>query len=77
MTNTVTQYVQEGAQMLTRQSTIHRKYHGNTVYLLRNIDAGTQEFAGTGNRVDDGQTTRTDQSQMMTSHQGPTSELHK
>ena len=29
-TNTVTQYVQEGAQTISQQSTIHRKYHGNT-----------------------------------------------
>ena len=46
-------------------------------YLLRNVDVGTQEFTGTGNCVDDGQTTRTDESQMMTSHQGRTSQSHK
>ena len=63
--------------MITRQSTIHRKYHGNTGYLLGNIDAGTQEFMGTGYHVDDGQTTWTDELQMMTSHQGRTSQLHK
>ena len=34
---------------------------------------GTQEFAGTGNHVN----RRTDESQMMTSHRGHTSELHK
>ena len=56
---------------------IHRKYHGNTSYLLRNIDAGTQEFMGTGYRVDNRQMTRTDESQMMTSRQGHTSQLHK
>ena len=38
---------------------------------------GTQEFAGTGNHVNEGQTRRTDESQMMTSRQGCTSELHK
>ena len=26
--------------MLMQQSTVHRKYHGNTGYLLRNIDTG-------------------------------------
>ena len=56
---------------------IHKKYHGNTGYLLRNIDAGTQEFVETRNRVDGGQTTRTDELQMMTSHQGHTSQSHK
>ena len=30
-----------------------------------------------GNRVDDRQTTRTDESQMMMSHQGHTSQFHK
>ena len=56
---------------------IRGKYHGNTGYLLRNVDAGTQEFAGTGNRVNEGQTRRTDEPQMMTSRQGCTSESHK
>ena len=56
---------------------IHGKYHENTSYLLGNIDAGNQEFAGTGICVDDGQMTRTDKWQMMTSHQGHTSQLHK
>ena len=28
---------------------MHGKYHGNTSYLLGNVDAGTQEFVGTGN----------------------------
>ena len=63
--------------MITRQSTIRGRYHGNTGYLLGNIDAGTQEFARTGNRVDKGQTRWTDKSQMMTSHRGCTSESHK
>ena len=56
---------------------IRGKYHGNTGYLLGNIDTGTQEFMGTGNRVDEGQMKRTDKSQMMTSCRGRTSESHK
>ena len=38
---------------------------------------GIQEIAGMGNHVDDGQTRQTDESQMMTSHRGCTSQLHK
>ena len=38
---------------------------------------GTQEFAGMGYHVDDGQMTQTDKSQMMMSHRGHTSESHK
>ena len=56
---------------------IHGKYHGNTSYLLGNVDVGTQEFAGTGNRVNDRQMRWTDDSQMMTSHRGRTSQSHK
>ena len=63
--------------MITRQSTVHGKYHGNTGYLLRNIDTGTQEFAGTVNHVNDRQTRWTDESQMMASCQGRTSQSHK
>ena len=63
--------------MIIRQSTIHRKYHRITAYLLGNVDVGTQEFAGTGNCVNEGQTRQTDKSQMMTSHWGRTSESHK
>ena len=63
--------------MLTQQSTIHGKYHGNTSYLLGNVDVGAQEFVGTGNHVDDGQTTQTDESQMMMSRRGHTSQSHK
>ena len=48
--------------MHMQQSTIHRKYHGNTGYLLGNVDVGIQEFAGTGYHVDDVQTTWTDES---------------
>ena len=57
------------------------KYHSNTGYLLGNIDVGTQEFAGTGNRVNDRQTRWTDESQVMTSRWvaqiNRTNELHK
>ena len=63
--------------MLTRQSMIHGKYHGDTSYLLRNVDVGTQEFVGMGNHVDDGQMTWTDESQMMTSRWSCTSQSHK
>ena len=56
---------------------IHGKYHGNTSYLCGNVDVGTQEFAGTGNRVNDGQMRQTDELQMMTSCRGRTSQLHK
>ena len=63
--------------MLTRLSTIRGKYHGNTGYLLGNIDAGTQEFTRMGNCVDNGQTRQTDESQMMTSRRGCTSQSHK
>ena len=76
-TNTVTQCVREDEQTITQQSTIHGKYHCNTSYLLRNVDAGTQEFAGTGYCVDDGQMTWTDESQMMMSRWSRTSQLHK
>ena len=38
---------------------------------------GIQEFAGMGNRVNDGQTRQTDESQMMTSHWGHTRQSHK
>ena len=54
-----------------------QEYHGNTGYSLGNVDAGIQDLAGTGNCMDDGQMTQTDESQMMTSHQGRTSQSHK
>ena len=38
---------------------------------------GTEEFVGTGNCVNDGQTTWTDELQMMTSCRGRTSQSHK
>ena len=47
--------------MIIQQSTICGKYHGNTSYLLGIVDAGTQEFAGTENRVNDRQTRQTDE----------------
>ena len=56
---------------------IRGKYHGNPGYLLGNVDAGTQEFVGTGNCVNEGQTRWTDESQMMMSRQGHRSESHK
>ena len=66
---------------------MHRHLHDNQQY-MGNItvipvtysgmfDVGTQEYAGMGYRVDDGQTTWTDESQMMTSHQSRTSQSHK
>ena len=56
---------------------IHEKYHGNTGYLLRNVDTGTQEYTGTGYHVDDGKMTWTDELQMITPHRSHTSQLHK
>ena len=63
--------------MLMQQSMIHRKCHGKTSYLLRNVDMGIQEFMGTGYCVDDMQMTWTEKSQMMTSHGSCTSRSHK
>ena len=63
--------------MLTQQSMIHRKYHRNTSYLLRDIDVGIQEFVGMGHHMDDRQMTWTDESQMMMSHRSRTSQSHK
>ena len=56
---------------------ICRKYHRYTGYLLGNVDAGTQEFAGMGIRVNEGQMRQTDESQMMRSCRGRTCESHK
>ena len=39
--------------MLMQQSMVHGKYHAKTGNLLRNIDAGIWEFAGTGYHVND------------------------
>ena len=63
--------------MLMQQSMIHGKYNGKTGYLLRNVDAGIWEFAGMGYHVDDMQTMRTDESQMMMSRGSCTSQSHK
>ena len=63
--------------MLMQQSTIHRKYHRKTGYLLRNIDTGIREFVGMGYCVDDMQIIWTDESQMMTSCGSHTSQSHK
>ena len=56
---------------------MRRKYHGNTSFLLRNVAMGTQEYVGTGYRVDDWQMTQTDELQMMMSHRSGTSQSHK
>ena len=63
--------------MLMQQSMIHGKYHGKTSYLLRNVDAGIQEFVGPGYHVDDVQMVQTDESQMMTSCGRRTKRSHK
>ena len=63
--------------MLTQQSTIHKKYHRNTGYLLGNIDMGIREFAGTEYCVDNVQMTWTDELQIMTSCGSRTGESHK
>ena len=76
-TNTVSQHVPEDVKTFTQESKIHRKYHGKTGYLLGNIDAGIQEFAGMGYRVNDVQMMRTDKWQMMTTHGSCTSQSHK
>ena len=63
--------------MFVQQSMIHGKYHRKTSYLLRNVDAGIQEFAGMGYHVNDMQTMQTDELQMMMSHGSHTSQSHK
>ena len=63
--------------MLMQQSMIHRKYHGKTGYLLRNVDVGIREFVGMGYCVDDMQMMWTDELQMMTSCGSCTSQSHK
>ena len=54
--------------MLTQQSTIHRKYHRKTGYLLGNVDGGIQEFTGMEYHVNDVQTMQTIESRLMTPH---------
>ena len=56
--------------MILQQSMIHGKYHGFTSYLLGNI-------RWNGNHVNDRQTRRTDESQMMMSRRSRTSQSHK
>ena len=63
--------------MLMQQSMICGKYHRKTGYLLGNVDMVIQEFTGMGYHVDDVQTMRTDESQMMTSCGSHTSQSHK
>ena len=64
--------------MIIQQSMMRGKYQwGYTGYLLKNVDAGTQEFPGMGNCVNKGQMRWTDELQMMTSRWGHTSESHK
>ena len=63
--------------MLMQQSTIHRKYHRKTSYLLGNVDVGIWEFAGMGYHVNDVQMMQTDELQMMMSHGSRTSQSHK
>ena len=63
--------------MLMQQSMIHGKYHGNTVYLLGNVDTGIQEVAGMGYHVDNMQTMQTDELQMMMSRGSRKNQSHK
>ena len=63
--------------MLMQQSMICGKYHRKTGYLLGNVDMVIQEFTGMGYHVDDVQTMRTAESQMMTSCGSHTSQSHK
>ena len=60
-----------------QQSTIHGKYHRKPRYLLRDVDAGIQEFAGTEYHMNDMQMMQTDKSQMMMSRGSCTSQSHK
>ena len=48
-----------------------------TSYLLRNVDAGIWEFAGTGYHVNDMEMMQTIESQLMTSSGSCTKQLHK
>ena len=53
--------------MFMQQSTVHGKYHGETGYLLRNIDTGIREFTGMGYHVNNVQMMQTIELQLMTS----------
>ena len=63
--------------MRTQQSTICRKYHGKTDYLLGNVDMGIGEFAGMGYHVDNMQMMQTIESQLMMSCGSHTKRSHK
>ena len=54
-----------------------QEYHGNTGYLLGNVDMGIQEYMGMGYDMDDGQMKQTDESQIMMLYQSCTSQSHK
>ena len=58
-------------------STVHGKYHGETSYLLRNVDMGIWDFAGMGYHVNDVQMMQTIKSQLMMSHGSHTKQSHK
>ena len=60
-----------------QQSTVHGKYHGKTSYLLRNVDAGIQEFMGMGYHVNNVQMMQTIESQLITSHGSHTKQSQK
>ena len=60
-----------------QQSTVHRKYHGKTSYLLWNVDAGIQEFTGMGYCENDMQTMQTIKLQLMMSCGSHTTRSHK
>ena len=64
---------------MNRQLFDNQRYTGNITGVLVTYSGmlGTQEFMGTGNPVNEGQTRPTDESQMMMSCWGCTSELHK
>ena len=53
------------------------KYHRKTSNLLRNVHTGIGEYVGTGYCVDDMQTMRADESQLMTSCGSHTNQSHK
>ena len=53
--------------MLMQQSMVHRKYHGKTSHLLRNVDMGIQEFTEMGYCVNNVQMMQTIELQLMTS----------
>ena len=60
-----------------QKSMVHGKYHGNTSYLLGNIDVGIQEFTGMGYCVDDVQMMQAIELQLMMSHGSRTKQSRK